>query len=123
MKRIIGKKFSEEEKLKIIQEYLDTDISQDALVNKYKFGSSSNISKWMRKFGMMPPNPQSLELIKQMAKEIDKTPRERELEQKLKDAEKALEYKDLRIRALETMIDIAENDLNIPIRKKPGTKQ
>lgn len=39
-----------------------------------------------------------------------------ELEKSLKDA-------NLMILALNTMIDIAEKDLNIPIRKKRGTKQ
>lgn len=36
---------------------------------------------------------------------------------------KELEAARLKIRALETMIEVAENDLNIPIRKKPGAKQ
>ena len=58
-----------------------------------------------------------------MSKEIEKTPRERELEAKVKELEGALAYEKLRTLALNTMIDIAERDLNIPIRKKPGTKR
>jgi len=42
--------------------------------------------------------------------------RNKELEKSLKDA-------DLMILALNTMIDIAEKDLKIPIRKKRGTKR
>ena len=37
--------------------------------------------------------------------------------------EAALRMAKLKITALETMIDIAESDLNIDIRKKSGTKQ
>jgi hypothetical protein len=36
---------------------------------------------------------------------------------------KSLEYAKLKIHGLETMIKVAEEDLNIKIRKKPGTKQ
>jgi transposase len=109
-------------KYKVVMEYLNTDATQGELMAKYNFGGR-NISKWMRKFGLKSPDPQTLEMHKQMAKETSKTPKERELEQKIKELEKALDYEKLRTRALETMIDIAENDLKIPIRKKPGTKQ
>jgi hypothetical protein len=58
-----------------------------------------------------------------MIKEEDKTPRERKLEAKVKELEKALEQERLRTLALNTMINIAERDLKISIRKKHGTKQ
>ena len=37
--------------------------------------------------------------------------------------EPQLEWEKLRSEALDTMINIAEKDLNIPIRKKPGAQQ
>jgi hypothetical protein len=37
--------------------------------------------------------------------------------------EKELEYEKLRTLALDTMINIAERELNIPIRKKSGAKR
>jgi len=40
-----------------------------------------------------------------------------------KNSDKELEYAKLKIAALETMIDIAEEQFKIQIRKKPGTKQ
>ena len=45
------------------------------------------------------------------------------LEPTLRELEKALEYEKLKSLAYNTMIDIAEKEFNIPIRKKPGTKQ
>ena len=48
---------------------------------------------------------------------------EEEQSQRIKELEKALEYEKLRSLAYSTMIDIAEKEFNIPIRKKPGTKQ
>ncbi len=48
---------------------------------------------------------------------------EQELEQKLKALEKDLAYEKLCTKALNTMIDIAEKELKISIRKKSGAKQ
>ena len=45
------------------------------------------------------------------------------LQQKIAALEKQLEWEKLRCEALDTMINIAEKDLNIPIRKKPGAQQ
>lgn len=122
MKNIKSNSIPDDVKYKVVMEYLNTDATQEELMAKYNFGGR-NISKWMRKFGLKSPDSQTLEIQKQMSKEINKTPIEREYEQKIKELEKALEYEKLRARAFETMIDIAENDLKIPIRKKSGTKQ
>jgi hypothetical protein len=45
------------------------------------------------------------------------------LENKVKELEKLLDYERLRTTALNTMIDIAERELKISIRKKSGAKQ
>ena len=45
------------------------------------------------------------------------------LRQRNKELDKALKEANLMILALNTMIDYAEKDLNIPVRKKRGTKQ
>ena len=78
---------------------------------------------WMRKFGLNSPDKHQVQLQQTMTKESQKTPRERELEQKVKQLEKELEYEKLRTLALDTMINIAERELNIPIRKKSGAKR
>jgi hypothetical protein len=41
----------------------------------------------------------------------------------IKELQKALEMANLKITSLEIMIDIAEDELNVDIRKKSGTKQ
>ena len=45
------------------------------------------------------------------------------LEQRIKELEKQLEKAQMKNVALNTLIDIAENELKISIRKKPGAKQ
>lgn len=46
-----------------------------------------------------------------------------DLQKKARELDEALKMAKLKITALETMIDIAETELNIEIRKKSGTKQ
>ena len=66
--------------------------------------------------------PDESENSETMAK---KTPEERlqELEAENKRLQKALELEKLRSKAYDTMINLAEETFNIPIRKKSGTKQ
>ena len=46
-----------------------------------------------------------------------------EYKQQIRQLEKALEYARLKILGLETMIKVTEEDLQIKIKKKPGTKR
>jgi transposase len=115
--------FPDELKYKIVQEYLETSLSQKELMAKHGFRGNSCIINWMRKFGLSYPTEERLKIVHQMSKESSKPQQERELEQKLKILEKELEHEKLRTRALNTMIDIAEKELKISIRKKSGAKQ
>ena len=45
------------------------------------------------------------------------------MQQKIALLEKQLQFEKLRADALDTMINVAEDQLNISIRKKPGTQQ
>lgn len=56
-----------------------------------------------------------------MAKTTDERLREKDAE--IKRLRKALELEKLRSKAFSTMIDVAEEMFNIPVRKKAGTKQ
>lgn len=114
----------DEVKLQVVEEYLSTDISVVQLQEKYGFRGNSSIPKWMRKFGKTYPNESNiLHLKPAMVKEPNKTARERELEAKLKQVEKELDKEKLRSLVLDKMIEIAERDLKISIRKKSGPKR
>lgn len=117
------KRYTDEFKLKVVKEYVETDISQEALKKKYGFGGNNCIPNWMRKFGMKTPNEEQLKLQRIMSEEQRKTPREIQLEAKVKELEKSLDYERLRALALDTMIDVAERDLKVTIRKKSGARQ
>lgn len=113
----------DEVKFQVVQEYISTDITVVQLQEKYGFKGNNNIPTWMRKFGVKFPNDPNKVLEPAMIKRTDKTPHERELEAKVKHLEKELEKEKLRTLVLDKMIDIAERDLKIPIRKKSGPKR
>ncbi len=115
--------FTDELKFKIVHEYMNTDVSQRELMQKYNIGGTNCITNWMRKFGLKAPSKQQIELQRTMAKQKVKSPYEMELEAKVQKLEQQLDYEQLRTLALDTMIDIAERDLKISIRKKPDVKR
>jgi len=115
-------RFPNDFKLQVVQEYLSTDLSQKELMDKYNIRGNNTIKQWMRKFDVQTPSQQQIELQRIMAKEKEKTPYERELEARVKRLELQLEDEKLRSLALSTMIDIAEKELKISIRKKSGAK-
>jgi len=115
--------FPDELKLKVVQEYLQTDQSQKELMQKYNIRGNNCITRWMRKFDLQAPSQQQVELQRTMAKQKEKTTYEQELEAKVHKLEEQLEYEQFRTLALNTMIDITERDLKISIRKKAGAKQ
>lgn len=108
---------------KIALEYLTTAISISELKVKYGFSGNSTIYNWINKFGLSKPSDNDLELIVAMGKEKSKTAIELKLESELESLKKELEYEKLRTLALSTLIDVAERDLKISIRKKRGAKQ
>jgi transposase-like protein len=116
-------RYSDEFKWIAVQDYINSDLSQEEIRDKYSIRGKACITNWMRKFGLKEPAISRTSTQISMAKGRKKTPEERALEAKVKELEKALEYEKLRSLALDTMIDIAEKNMQIPIRKKPGTKR
>ena len=115
--------FPDELKLRYVHEWLHTDISLKELKKKYGVGSNESLYIWMRKFGLSKPNEKAIKEHSTMSKDTVKTDREKLLERNVRQLEKDLEFERLRTHALDKMIDIAERDLNIAIRKKAGTRQ
>jgi len=116
-------KYTDDFKLMVVQDYLSTDISLSALKKKYNFGGNKNIYNWMRKFGLSKPGEDQKELHPAMSKEQQKSVLEQELELKITKLEEELKREQLRTKALNVMIDIAERELKVDIRKKSGAKR
>ena len=115
-------------KKQAIKEYL-VDGMTHQLSEKYGV-SRSTINKWVLVYQETHNLPRTAKQkthdLQQMAiKGIpDKTKEEQvDLKQKIALLEKQLAWEKMRAAALDTMINIAEKDFNIDIRKKPGTEQ
>lgn len=93
------------------------------MVERYHLSSKQVLYSWIDKYlheeSLPLPNNQSEEA---MAKR-DPEERVKELEAENRRLEKALELERLRAKAFDTMINVAEEAFNIPIRKKAGTKR
>ena len=75
--------------------------------------------KWYDRFFLQSQtNPESMANKKLSDKEKIK-----QLEQRLKDSEQQLKYEKLKREGYETMMDIAEEEFSIQIRKKSGAKR
>jgi len=116
-------KFTDDFKLMVVQDYLSSRISKEELKRKYNYTGCNNIYRWMRKFGLSEPSEDQIKLHRLMAKEQQKSTLEQELELRIKRLEEDLKREQFRTKALSTMIDIAERELKVDIRKKSGAKR
>lgn len=110
------KQFSDEFKFMVIQEILSGTINKEQAKRKYGIKGSSAILQWMRKFNLATENSvtDSFELMKSNEKRrADNTKEER-----IKLLEQALKAAELKAEGYSRMIEIAEQQLNIKIRKK-----
>lgn len=115
----------------IIQEYLNTGCGYRKLQAKYGI-SRTTICKWVQVYqgvhNLQPTHSQQKHYINPMAQKAKKeqagtSENEAALLQKIAALEKQLEHQQLKVVVLDTLITVAEKQLNISIRKKPGTQQ
>jgi len=118
-------------KQQIITEYLTQGTGYRKLAAKYGI-SKSVINRWVMIYqgvhNITATDKQRKYYLSAMNSQAEqRAPGElmnqQELEQKIALLEKQLAWEKLRADALDTMINVAEKHLNIPIRKKPGSEQ
>ena len=121
--------FSDSERHSIIQEYLNSDCSKEVIWRKYTGKTDhGHLLRWMRELGYSDKGSDvaKKQTFANMAKHkhtqtgndfemLQLKKRIAELEKQLKDAE-------MKAIAFSTMVDIAEEEFKIPIRKKFNTK-
>lgn len=117
------RRYSDSEKLQIIEEYMNSGESMETFQAKYGMGHCT-LSRWMTNFGLQSTTQkQYTEMRKRIDESPEKTLRERALEAKVAQLEKDLMVERLKTEAANAMIDVAEEELGIDIRKKAGAKQ
>jgi len=119
---------SDELKRKIIAEYLDGNVSKQAIQDKYNIKADSAITRWMRNFGILDPFAKTPylgfvkehHLKKKEPTELELT--NKALQKKIRDLEARLSQEQLRAEMYARAIELAEKELKTPILKKSNTK-
>ena len=128
-----GAYFSETEKHEMIKDYLQSGSSKREIWKKYTGQSDhGTLIRWMRKLGYnvksQRKSPVQISTFATMSKPKAKsTPGSEnfetlQLKKRIFELEKQLKDAELKAIAFSTMVDIAEEEFKIPIRKKLNTK-
>lgn len=114
--------YSEEFKWKVVQEVLTGKLSKEEARRVYNIKSNCAVLYWMRKFsgndnyrqgGIPLGNQIEMGNMKELS----------EKDKRIKELEESLNREKLRADLWQKMVEIAEEQLNIDIRKKYGAKQ
>ena len=121
--------YDREFKRKVVEEYLATGCSKMFLLRKYNIQFKSAIQTWMRILGYNDLNgqPQKFKFGKIIFTSLPKNKKNSDtdsakLQKKIVALERQLEDEKLRSEAYARMIEKAEKEFKIPIKKKPGTR-
>lgn len=109
----------------IAMDYLSNDLTRSQTAEKYGLPTPAVISQWVRKFGLSEKNlslPDESILTTMAKKHEIETLTEQEARERIRQLEAELGIAKMQVLALNTMIDIAEEQ-GYPIRKKSGAKQ
>ena len=119
-----GYTFTDDDRILIVREYLESGVPAEEIIKRYHISSRSVLFSWMDKFlndkDMLPLQQKTI-ADDDMAKTKDERLKEKDAE--IKRRRKALELEKLRSHAYSTVIDLAGQAFNIPVRKRSGAKQ
>jgi transposase len=122
----IRQMFDESFKRMVIEEYLATKCSKMELLRKYNIHFKSAIQTWMKKLGYQDTERhQRIKFDKTLPMTLAmpiKSENVRELQLKIRELEQELQDEKLRSEAYSRIIDKAEKELKVSIKKKPNTK-
>lgn len=111
-------RYGEAFKKQVVAEVRSGAVSQTGAARKYGVGGKMTIRKWLRKYGVGEMVAQVVTI--DMENRRDKVS---ELEREKRQLESALAQAQLKVMALEALIDVAEAKYHIPIKKNSGGRR
>jgi hypothetical protein len=121
--------FSDHEKKLIIEDYLSGNETKQSVYSRYSGYPAENgiITRWMRKLGIEDKFVKNTNFVSMPTRKKDKEQSSEDFEtlqlkKRIAELEKQLQTAEMKAIAFSTMVDIAEKEFNIPIRKKHNTK-
>jgi transposase len=125
-KRSTMQYFSEAFKRQVCEEYVRGTARKIDIQRKYNIKFRSALITWLRNFGFEEePKLRTIQLdnTPQQIMALPPTESKEQLARRIRELEQQLDQSQLEAMAYSTMIDIAEKELKIDIRKKSDTKQ
>ena len=114
--------FDETDKIAIAREYHERRCPASEIVAKYHISSAVVLYGWLDKYlnekvcvSLHPETENETDMSKRSKQQLEEALKEMKAENKR--LQEALELEKLRSKAFDTMIDVAEANFNIPIRK------
>jgi hypothetical protein len=114
----------------VIEEYLRTGVPKKELIVKYDIRSKGAFKSWMRQLGYedfyvksssLKANHNNIEMVEESNRNEPEGDKET-LTKRIKELERLLEDERLKSEAYSRMIELAEKELKISIRKKANTR-
>lgn len=120
---VVGYTMDDSDRNQVVLDILRGTMTPEDAKSRFMLASVNSIYTWIGKY---VSQSESLSLQPQTSDEMANKSKDnqiRELKAALKQAQKKAELEELRAKAYDKMITLAEESFNIPIRKKSGTKQ
>jgi len=122
--------YPEEFKRKVVEEYLAGGCTKMDLLRKYGIKTKSGIQRWMKTLGYADANSEvfrktkfdSITFSYMPSKSTSDSDDPKLLQKRIAELERQLQDEKLRSEAYQRMIEKAEKELHIQIRKKPFTR-
>lgn len=114
--------YTEEFRWKVVQEVLSGELNQAEAKRKYNIKGNGAILYWMRQFSGID-NYRESKLLFAQEKEVIKTDKLTKDQKKIEELEADLKKANNRALLYEKIIQAAEEQYGIPIRKKSGAEQ
>lgn len=127
------RQFTEEERIQLAKEYALRNVTLEDIKSRYGISLSKGlIYSWMKKYRIskceskkrvpLHANPKKDARMQDQQISSEKSPDTDALLSRISQLEQALKWEQMRTHALETLIDVAEEN-GLKVRKKSGAKQ
>ena len=110
-------RYSEAFKLQVVREMEKDGLSQATIQRKYDIPSNNTIRNWLKKYGK-----QHLYAKVVRGEKIDERNRIKRLEQEKRELEKALAQTQIKLLAMESLVEVANEHYHTDLKKNFGPK-
>jgi len=110
-------KYDNQFKLECVLDYLDSDLTINQVVRKYNINGRTNLNRWVKLFKDGKFETHQLNNMATKHKKILL------IEKELRKLTRELKQTQMELLAYRKLVDITEQEFNLPIRKKYGSKQ